>query len=74
MYREPGVSTNKDFALVLIDYRPELFESIRSEPDASLVEPDDRECIEDGVPAGARAGSRSAEPLMGELDSERRAA
>jgi hypothetical protein len=38
MNRDLGVWTNDDCALVLIDYQPELFESIRSETDRDLVE------------------------------------
>jgi nicotinamidase-related amidase len=38
MDRDLGVWTDEDCALVLIDYQPELFESIRSETDANLVE------------------------------------
>jgi nicotinamidase-related amidase len=38
MNRELGVWTYEDCALVLIDYQKEMFEVIRSETDASLVE------------------------------------
>ena len=38
MNRELGVWTYEDCALVLIDYQPEMFEVIRSETDADLVE------------------------------------
>ena len=38
------------------------------------LSPDDLAAIERAVPAGAAAGSRYAEPLMAELDSERSAA
>src|SRR5579862_1474378 len=38
MNNELGVWTYEDCALVLIDYQKEMFEVIRSEPDASLVE------------------------------------
>lgn len=38
MDRELGVWTYDDCALVLIDYRKEMFEVIRSETEASLVE------------------------------------
>ena len=38
MNRDLGVWTSDDCALVLIDYQPELFESIRSETDAEMVE------------------------------------
>ena len=38
MSSELGVWKAEDCALVLIDYQPELFESIRSETDATLVE------------------------------------
>ena len=38
MNRDPGVWTYKACALVLIDYQEEMFEAIRSEPPADLVE------------------------------------
>jgi nicotinamidase-related amidase len=38
MNRDLGVWTNEDCALVLIDYQPEMFEVIRSETNADLVE------------------------------------
>ena len=38
MNRDLGVWTNEDCALVLIDYQPEQFESIRSETPADLIE------------------------------------
>src|SRR5271169_6330766 len=38
MNRDLGVWTNDDCALVLIDYQREMFEVIRSETDADLVE------------------------------------
>ena len=38
MNRDLGVWTSEDCALVLIDYQPEMFEAIRSETDAELVE------------------------------------
>jgi nicotinamidase-related amidase len=38
MNKELGVWTYEDCALVLIDYQPEMFEVIRSETDAALVE------------------------------------
>src|ERR1700704_6633566 len=38
MNRELGVWTHEDCALVLIDYQKEMFEVIRSETDADLVE------------------------------------
>jgi hypothetical protein len=38
MNRDLGVWTYEDCALVLIDYQPEMFEVIRSETDADLVE------------------------------------
>ena len=38
MNRELGVWTYEDCALVLIDYQKEMFEVIRSETDADLVE------------------------------------
>jgi nicotinamidase-related amidase len=38
MNRDLGVWTHEDCALVLIDYQKEMFEVIRSETDASLVE------------------------------------
>jgi nicotinamidase-related amidase len=38
MNRDLGVWTNDDCALVLIDYQPELFDSIRSETRVDLVE------------------------------------
>jgi nicotinamidase-related amidase len=38
MNRDLGVWTNDDCALVLIDYQPEQFESIRSETPADLIE------------------------------------
>jgi len=38
MNRDLGVRTYKDFALVLIDYQEEMFEAIRSETPADLVE------------------------------------
>jgi len=38
MSRELGVWTSEDTALVLIDYQPEMFEAIRSETQADLVE------------------------------------
>ena len=38
MNRELGVWTYEDCALVLIDYQKEMFEVIRSETDAALVE------------------------------------
>jgi nicotinamidase-related amidase len=38
MNRELGVWTYEDCALVLIDYQPEMFEVIRSETEADLVE------------------------------------
>ena len=38
MNRDLGVWTNEDSALVLIDYQPEQFESIRSETPADLIE------------------------------------
>ena len=38
MNRNLGVWTNEDCALVLIDYQPEQFESIRSETPADLIE------------------------------------
>ena len=38
MNRELGVWTHEDCALVLIDYQNEMFEVIRSETDAALVE------------------------------------
>jgi nicotinamidase-related amidase len=38
MNRELGVWTSEDCALVLIDYQNEMFEVIRSETDAALVE------------------------------------
>ena len=64
-----GVWTSEDCALVLIDYQKEMIEVIRSE-----TSPADLQRIEAAVPAGAAAGSRYAEFLMGELDSERNAA
>jgi nicotinamidase-related amidase len=38
MNRDLGVWTHKDSALVLIDYQEEMFEAIRSETPADLVE------------------------------------
>jgi nicotinamidase-related amidase len=38
MNKDPGVWTHEDGALVLIDYQKEMFEVIRSEADAALVE------------------------------------
>jgi nicotinamidase-related amidase len=38
MNRDLGVWTNEDCVLVLIDYQPEQFESIRSETPADLIE------------------------------------
>jgi nicotinamidase-related amidase len=38
MNRDLGVLTYKDCALVLIDYQEEMFEAIRSETPADLVE------------------------------------
>ncbi len=38
MNKELGVWTHEDCALVLIDYQKEMFEVIRSETDADLVE------------------------------------
>src|SRR5258705_13644070 len=38
MNRGLGVWTNDDCALVLVDYQPELFDSIRSETSVDLVE------------------------------------
>jgi nicotinamidase-related amidase len=38
MKRNLGVWTNEDCALVLIDYQPEQFESLRSETPADLIE------------------------------------
>jgi nicotinamidase-related amidase len=38
MNRDLGVWTYEDCALVLIDYQPEMFEVIRSETDADMVE------------------------------------
>ena len=38
MNRELGVWTHEDCALVLIDYQKEMFEVIRSETDAALIE------------------------------------
>ena len=38
MTKELGVWTYEDCALVLIDYQKEMFEVIRSETDAALVE------------------------------------
>ena len=38
MNRDLGVWTYEDCALVLIDYQQEMFEVIRSETDAALVE------------------------------------
>ena len=38
MNRDPGVWTYKDWAPVLIDYQEEMFEAIRSETPADLVE------------------------------------
>jgi len=38
MNKDPGVWTHDDCALVLIDYQKEMFEVIRSETDAALVE------------------------------------
>jgi hypothetical protein len=38
MNRDLGVWTYKDRALVVIDYREEMFEAIRSETPADLVE------------------------------------
>jgi len=54
---------------VLIDHQEEMIEVIRSE-----TSPADLRRIEAVVPAGAAVGSRYAEFLMGELDSERSAA
>jgi len=42
MNRDLGVWTYKDFALVLIDYQEEMFEAIRSETPADLLELDVR--------------------------------
>ena len=42
MNRDLGVWTYNDFALVLIDYQEEMFEAIRSETPADLVELDVR--------------------------------
>ena len=38
MNRDLGVWTNEDSALVLIDYQPEQFESIRSDTPQDLIE------------------------------------
>jgi hypothetical protein len=38
MNKDLGVWTNEDSALVLIDYQPEQFESIRSDTPQDLIE------------------------------------